>query len=600
MNSESKFIHVSVHGDDQGAGTVDKPLRHIATAAGIAQPGDTVVVHEGLYRESIHPPRGGLSDRQRITYQAAEGEAVEIRGSEVITGWVRVQSTVWRSSVPNRCFGDFNPYSDLIRGDWFKDCGRPHHSGAVYLDGHWLIESPSREALSPGQWYAEVGPGETTFWVDFGSVDPNLATIEINVRQSIFYPLQTGCNYITVRGFTLRHAATNWSPPTAEQVALIGTHWSQGWIIEDNTISHSRCAGLSLGKHGDAHDNTSADSAIGYLATVKRAQSRGWHRENIGSHIVRNNHISHCEQAGIVGSLGAIFSEITGNHIHHIHVQRLFDGEEQAGIKLHAPIDTRIENNRIHHCFRGLWMDWMMQGTRIRRNLCYANAEEDLFAEVNHGPFTVDHNIFLSKVSIKNWSQGGAYVHNLLGGEIRSTAEPNRETPWHPAHDTKITGLAAIRGGDDRFINNWIYDSSGLERSCQIKRDALVGDWKIDPATGVFTVYPQASDTFPSQNEGNVVLNRRPELVEQDGHLQLLVEVPEYTADSCGAVSSEQLGLSAIAQLPYLDCSGAAFDFMSDYFGHSRSKETRIAGPFAEAAASVRLDEISKDSRRPL
>ena len=38
-----------------------------------------------------------------------------------------------------------------------------------------------------------------------------------------------------------------------------------------------------------------------------------WTKENIGHHIVRNNTISHCEQTGIVGSMGCSFSTITGN-----------------------------------------------------------------------------------------------------------------------------------------------------------------------------------------------------------------------------------------------------------------------------------------------
>ena len=108
-------------------------------------------------------------------------------------------------------------------------------------------------------------------------------------------------NYITVRGFTLRHAATPWAPPTAEQIGLIGTHWSKGWIIEDNTISHSKCVGVALGKYGDQWDNTSANTAEGYVLTINRALENGWSGENIGHHIVRNNHISHCEQAGVVG-----------------------------------------------------------------------------------------------------------------------------------------------------------------------------------------------------------------------------------------------------------------------------------------------------------
>ena len=102
----------------------------------------------------------------------------------------------------------------------------------------------------------------------------------------------------------MRQAATPWAPPTAEQIGLIGTHWSKGWIIENNRISHSICSGIALGKYGDEWDNQSHNSATGYVDTIDRALKTGWSKENIGSHLVRGNTISHCEQAGIVGSLG--------------------------------------------------------------------------------------------------------------------------------------------------------------------------------------------------------------------------------------------------------------------------------------------------------
>ena len=69
---------------------------------------------------------------------------------------------------------------------------------------------------------------------------------------------------------------------------------------------------------------------------------------------------------------GGSVQQIASNHIHNIWAQRLFSGAEMAGIKFHAAIDVRIEHNRIHTC-GGLWMDWMAQGTRITRNLCYDN-----------------------------------------------------------------------------------------------------------------------------------------------------------------------------------------------------------------------------------
>ena len=41
-----------------------------------------------------------------------------------------------------------------------------------------------------------------------------------------------------------------------------------------------------------------------------------------------------------------------------------------------------------------------------------------MFVEVDHGPFLVDNNIFLSKTSLHINSQGGAFAHNLFCGGV--------------------------------------------------------------------------------------------------------------------------------------------------------------------------------------
>jgi hypothetical protein len=73
--------HVSPSGLDGNPGSRSKPFKTISAAAAIAQPGDTITVHEGIYRERVNPPRGGASDRKRIVYQAAHDETVP-RGNE--------------------------------------------------------------------------------------------------------------------------------------------------------------------------------------------------------------------------------------------------------------------------------------------------------------------------------------------------------------------------------------------------------------------------------------------------------------------------------------------------------------------------------------
>jgi len=67
--------------------------------------GDIITAHAGIYRERINPPRGGTSDAQRITYQAARGETVVITGSEVVTNWVKIDADLWQAVVLNSFFG---------------------------------------------------------------------------------------------------------------------------------------------------------------------------------------------------------------------------------------------------------------------------------------------------------------------------------------------------------------------------------------------------------------------------------------------------------------------------------------------------------------
>jgi alpha-N-arabinofuranosidase len=143
-------FHVAITGSDTSPGTQAAPLLTIQRGADLAQPGDTVTVHVGVYRERVNPPRGGESDARRIVYQAAPGEKVVITGSEEVKKWEKVQDGVWKATLPNTFFGRFNPFAELISGDWFDAKGRSHHAGAVYLNAHCLTEAVSlEEVLKP-------------------------------------------------------------------------------------------------------------------------------------------------------------------------------------------------------------------------------------------------------------------------------------------------------------------------------------------------------------------------------------------------------------------------------------------------------------------
>ena len=589
-------LHVSPAGNDSNPGSPTAPLRTIQHGAELAQAGDVITVHAGTYRERVAPPRGGDSDAKRIVYQAAAGEKVEVKGSEIIKGWVKVQDDAWKVTLPNTFFGTFNPYADLIHGDWFEDKDRPHHTGTVYLNGEWLLEAAKRdEVLKPagGQplWFAKVDKTSTMIWAQFKGVNPNEQQVEINVRRTVFYPQKPGVNYLTVRGFTLRDAATPWAPPTAEQIGLIGTHWSKGWIIENNRISHSVCSGISLGKYGDEWDNKSANSAEGYVKTIERALKNGWNKETIGHHIVRNNTISDCEQTGIVGSLGAIFSSVTGNTIHDIHVRQLFGGCEMAGIKFHGAIDVEISHNHIYRTCRGLWLDWMAQGTRVSCNLFHDNATEtdlskevisggqqDMFVEVNHGPFLVDNNLFLSAYSVNLRSQGGAYVHNLFAGSMRIIPFDSRMTPIHKAHSTEVASLHNNPCGDDRYYHNVFVQRGDLSAYDAAKVPvAMEGNLFLKGAK-------------PSRHEAAPLImpdvDPALKLVEKaDGlYLEMKADPAWNAGGERQPVTTELLGVTHISGCTYENPDGSPLKIARDYSGKPRIAATLAAGPFASPA----------------
>lgn len=615
----AKEYHVAKTGNDANPGTLGSPFLTIQTAANLSQTGDIITVHKGIYRERVNPPRGGTSDANRIVYQAAKGEKVVIKGSERINNWKKIKGTVWKVSISNSLFADYNPYIDLIQGDWFVDKGRIHHTGEVYLNGKSLWEMETLKKVKrpkPAQdrwdtegsiytWYCESDDKHTTIYANFQGADPNKELVEINIRKACFYPDKTGINYITISGFHMSQAATQWAPPTAEQIGLIGTNWSKEWIIENNVISNSKCAGITLGKYGDEFDNTSANSAGGYIETIKRALARGWNKETIGSHIVRNNTIFDCEQVGICGSLGGVYSTIENNNIFNIWTKRQFTGPETAGIKIHASIDMLIKGNRVVNTGMGIWIDWMAQGTRITSNLCYQNNLQDLYAEVNHGPYLVDNNLFLSLCSVWDMSQGGAYVHNLMGGKLNMSPH-SRVTPYHLPHSTEIAGYHELVGGDDRFINNIFLSGCDVNKN----QDNPELETRMSYGKEEFGLGAYKGSTLPVIAEGNVYINGALPFEKETNALQIahsndvqLEETSEgifFTFYMDGelmemqnkAVTTELLGKTSISKQAYVNAENTPIIIDTDYLGDQRNKANPLVGPFELREKGIQKIEV--------
>ena len=643
-----------------GDGSKAQPFLHINDAAKVAVAGDEILVQPGIYREYVNPLNSG-TDEKRIIYRSVEPRGAVITGAEKLKGWKPYKGDVWAVCVDNRIFGTYNPYTTMVCGDWYF-APTVRHTGAVFLNDRMMYETVNLEECIAGKvdpcswqpqestykWFTQQKGGQTMLFANFHGIDPNEANVEFTVRRNCFMPDQNGVGFITVNGFHIDKAATTWAPPAAYQDGMIGPHWSCGWIIDDCEISNSKCCGISLGKYLDPENDM-----YFYTKHVKsptqmerdavcKGQYHGWLKGKVGSHIIRRCEVHHCEQTGIVGRMGGVFSTIEDCHIHHICNSQQLGGAETAGIKLHAAIDVTIRHNHIHDCIMGVWCDWQAQGTRISRNLLHDNQRPqgvknaqgamfstDVFIEVSHGPTLIDNNLLLSKVNVTIPSEGVACVHNLMLGSfglinsgvdsiVNGQREP-RYTPYHIRHRTEVAGFMTILHGDDRIYNNIFIQQYPVTNKSLTPADynyEVVGTAPFDifPAYGEWIAnfmmgQEPNMDTLASyhfshlpvwvngnayfngaticKHEANKLICDAPvkvDLIAEDGEYRVETNLYDYLRDfKTQLIDSDVLGCAFEPEERFENPDGTAIILDDDFWGERRDK-TPIPGPFADAA----------------
>lgn len=649
-----------------GDGSEKAPFKQINEAAKIAMPGDEVIVRPGIYRERVVPRNAG-KENARITYRSEKLLGAVITGAEPITSWKKEKGGIYSTRISNSIFGDFNPYIERVYGDWYFS-PKIRHTGAVFINDLMMYETDSIEEVKKGKpdpfawhpeeaqylWFTEQDGDETVIYANFQKLDPNKEKVEISVRRNCFMPDENGIDYITVSGFAINKAATTWAPPAAYQDGMIGPHWSKYWIIEDCEISNSRCCGISLGKYLDPENDMYFTKKHVKSPTqmerdaVCRGQYHGWLKENIGHHIIRRCHIHHCEQTGIVGRMGGVFSTIEDCHIHHICNSQQLGGAETAGIKLHAAIDVTIRRNHIHNCIMGVWLDWQAQGARISQNLMHDNCRPDgvdqapgamfntdVFIEVGHGPTLIDNNLLLSPVSITIPSEGIAVLHNLVLGSfslinsgvdsvVNGQREP-RYTPYHIRHRTEVAGFMTILHGDNRIYNNIFVQQFKVTDKKKTAADAdyqVVGTAPFD----IFPTYEEWSDQFDfSKNpdmghlaeahfghlpvwingnayfDGATVYKKEKtkfvdkkskvtvKVSEKKGSWYISTDLFDKLSDfTCNIMTTEALGKAFEPEQCFENPDGTPITFDTDYFGNHR-EPSAIPGPFVLAGSSKEI-----------
>jgi hypothetical protein len=400
---------------DSNAGTKESPFATINRAAQVLQPGERVVVAAGVYREWVRPARGGSAPDQMISYEAAPGATVVIKGSRVFkTTWHQssVSDEVWETRLDPALFDGYNPFAiDNVTPEQFTvmDWATPLKGKVPYTLPRGLVFQNGK-ALRQVAEAQQLTTNSGAYWVDrtnqilhlrlAGGRKPEQANLEITTQETVFAPVEAGLGYIRVKGFTIEHSA---GPFPFEQVGALSTTLGHHWIIEDNVVRWANGVGMDIG-----------------IRDFRLSQP-----PVVGFHIVRRNVVTDCGICGICGlgpGRGKEFGLLIEDNV--LERNALYDVEllfETGAIKTHNNIRCLIRRNLILDTRHGagIWMDWNNQFSRCSQNVIVGThtMHGAIFVEASYEPNLIDQNILWETDGqgiYEHDSKGQIFAHNLI------------------------------------------------------------------------------------------------------------------------------------------------------------------------------------------
>jgi hypothetical protein len=350
---------------------------------------------------------------------------------------------------------------------------------------------------------------------------------------------------------------------------MIKTNWGLKWIIENNVIKDSKNVCIVSGTGG-------GDQAI----------------DKVGNHIIRNNWISRCGEAGIAGSHGLPASVIEGNLIEEINPALHFGGYETAAIKIHSAIDVVISGNvirRVHSAHNGasnagIWLDWQAQGSRITGNVIYDIDDTAIELEADHGPNLIDNNVLIGNDQTNTlWdvAESTTYAHNLLANFSWSGNGDGRTPSYFTPHTTEGLGTQTISQKENRYYNN-IHVTKGIQGIGQ--SSGFLADYSVFYDGATKTSWGDAHSVVKATFDPAVTVSDLPNGVEVTWKTDTAP-----TDVSCPLITRDFIGVTALTKQGIENHDGTPITIDHDMTGAARSATHPTAGPLEASGASNKV-----------
>lgn len=410
----AQTVHVATQdpaASDTNPGTESEPLKTISRGAEIAQDNSAqgistrVLIHPGTYREGITfiGPEQDLG--ASLTFEAVNRGTVIVKGSDVWTGWTRVEDGIYTREWPH----DWG-YAQ-IPSNWPKEF-LDHKDGPliqrreiVFVNGKLLRQVLRFEDLRARKKAFLVDEERNKVFIKVPSrLSPDTSTVEVALRQRLLWIRRH--DRVTIDGLNFQHAA---SP--LETAAVFITD-AQGLTVQDSSFAWNNWDALSVRE---------ANNVTLTANVANRNGVEGMTGYKIQDLVADSNRTSYNNWRG----WWAKFTVWTiGNKFFHLR-NALFKDHTSIGNKgyglwidynnKNVTIDGLVAKKNYGH---GLVID-STQGPTVVRNSRFCSNRHGIFG-ITSRDLTIEGNVFYNnKVAAIDPSgpSGTRYVTDIYTGE---------------------------------------------------------------------------------------------------------------------------------------------------------------------------------------